>query len=245
MKASRTIFGLTLILIFAFASLAIAEEKAEDSKAGDKDYIPMISTFYFDVRALTVFDMTGTGLERDEDPKDELGIGSGFGGLGSGVGVKLGYLINGHHDVGGHLQYRNATVQTYFNPEDEKADEVETRTESGNLRMAAYYNYNWNVKGWVMPYVGPVLGFDVQYSQFRDLDDDDEEIKTGMVTPFVGVEGGVKLFPMKNVAFDISMISSAGPTVYVNRYGDDREDDDYYGASFNLALNAGLCVYFD
>jgi hypothetical protein len=245
MNGFKTILTLTLIMIVAFSSIALAEERVEEKNAGDTGYIPTTTTFHLDIRALTVFDWSVTGLTRDEEPEDELGIGAGSGGLGSGVGLKLGCLIKGHHDVGGHLQYSSTAVRTYYNPEDERADEIETLTESGTFRLATYYNYNWHARGWVMPYVGPVLGFDVQYSRFQDLDDDDAEITTAMVTPFAGIEGGVKLFPMKNVAFDIAMTSTVGPTAYKTRYGDDRDDDDYMGGTFDVALNAGLCVYFN
>ncbi len=248
MRTFKNIFALTLIFVLTLSLSAIAEERQEEEKKlahGEEDFVPTTSVFHLDIRALTVFDVKGTGLMRTESPDDEMGIGQSLSGLGSGVGVKMGYLIDGHHDVGGHLQYGNSTVVTRFEPEDERADKIETRTSLGSFRAAAYYNYNWHVKGWVMPYVGPVIGIDTDYYNFKDLDDDDSEVTRILFTPFVGVEGGVKLFPMKNVAFDLAMTTTAGPTAYVTTYGSDKDDDKFGGGSIDLAFHAGLCVYFE
>jgi Outer membrane protein beta-barrel domain len=235
MNSTKSALILTMAIVLIFSAAASAEEK---------DYLPTEGGLHLDIRALTVFDGSVVGLEREDDPKDTEAITSVDHGLGSGVGIKLGYLINGHHDVGGHLGYSNTTTLMVLDPEDENLDEIETVLDTSNFRIAGYYNYNWHCKGWVMPYVGPVVGFQATHTQFEDLDDSDSEVSTTLVNPFMGIEGGVKLFVMKNVAFDIAGTTTWGPAIRTTSFGDDRDDDDWAGGGLDLAAHAGVSIYF-
>ena len=239
MKHGAIILGLVLMAALALPGVALAQDR-----------VPVDGAFHIDVRALTFFDIDLDALVRDDDPEDTEADATYRFVLGnnSGVGGKIGYLIAGHHDVGGHLAlgyYQNVGV---FDPEDDDIDETVIRTDGLSFRLAAYYNYNFHAHGWLMPYVGPLVGIDITTATTVDESDDapdDNGVTTTSVSPIFGLEGGIKLFPYEHVAFDIGLVTTYGLHARKTSFeNDDFDDDDWAGGTFDLGVHAGLNIYF-
>jgi len=223
-----------LLALALIAPVALAE--------GSK--LPQEGSFHVDVRALTLFDYGISNLERD-DPADTQTGGLLSGGLGlNGMGVKIGYLINGKHDVGGQLLFGgsdNVTSTEY----DAGGDAVDYHTNDTSFRVAGYYNYNFHVNDWVMPYVGPLVGIETTMTTTENPDEEDSKVSTTVLMPFGGVEGGVKLFPFEHVAFDLGALVTGGSVDSTTTFGDDSlEDDEWSGSEINVGAFAGLNIYF-
>ncbi|MDP8254591.1 MAG: hypothetical protein P9M14_02470 [Candidatus Alcyoniella australis] len=233
MRLSKVLIGATLSLLLLLPAAAMAQSR-----------LPQDGSFHLDLRALTLFNYGVLNLERD-DPADTESSGILSGGLGlNGMGVKVGYLINGHHDVGAHLLFGGTDTGT-TTAYDAGGDDLEYHTNDTRFRIAGFYNYNFHVNDWVMPYVGPLVGVDTWISTAEDLNDGDSKTTTTWLTPYGGIEGGVKLFPFEHVAFDLGGMVTAGSASRVTAFGNSELDDDQWsGARIDFGTYAGLNIYF-
>jgi len=262
MRYSAIVFGLLLScgMVLLLPGVLVAQEEMEEEVDQEQieetggameekmveSKLPQEGSFHLDLRALTLFNTSIALIQRDEDPNDEQSIIVSKGALGTTwAGAKIGYLIGGHHDVGGHLLLSWNTDERVLDPEDDDIDEVETLESEVNFRLAAYYNYNWHVSTFVMPYVGPLVGFETWVLHWEDKEIEDSGVNHVNFGAWVGVEGGVKLFPFEHVAFDISMMGTYASIGEVVSYEDEDIDEDVWlGGRFEIGLHAGLNIYF-
>ncbi|NLH48084.1 MAG: hypothetical protein GX444_05705 [Myxococcales bacterium] len=244
MKLTNLGFALALLFVLVIPFAASAEEPI---------LLPEQDSFHLDVRFLSLFNISAIGLsDVDEDTTDNEALVN-FDSMtgGSTAGLKLGYLMNGHHDVGAHVMAINLMQTNAVQPKDDDADVRTSQNSIWRGRLAGYYNYNFRPSTFVMPYVGPVLGIDVETQSWTEQvgDEDKTTFTRTYVKPLLGAEGGVRIFPVKNVAFDFGLLVAGGPAVRVDKVNEDDldrnpEKNNASGAGIDIGLNAGLSVFF-
>jgi len=227
---SKHVIWLALALVFALSAAAWAQE----------DRLPETGMFHFDLRPLTVAGLSVDSIKLDAEPHDEMTIYNS----GSTPGFKFGYLFGGRHDVGFHAYTNDWNEQIVFRPGRESGSEQTTVTNRSYFRFFPYYNYNFHPSTWIMPYVGPLLGFIVGQLHFNDRENHDHDYQTTDFDLVAGAEGGVKLFPYQHIAVDIGTLVAGGPSWRKIKYNDDRADADWNGGVFLFSLYAGLNIYF-
>ena len=240
MNRWRVLLGAVLIAALALPGAVFAAEQGDDETK-----LPQSTAFHLDARWATIFDV-GAGTWEQEKQADQRVDTVGAGGfLGNSMyGMNLGWLVDGHHDVGFHLLFGMNDTTTKYDPEAAGAATTKTRLIHTAYRAAFYYNYNWHPNTWVMPYLGPLVG--VQGSVDRNINSGHRNNSTRQDFGFLpGLEVGVKLFPFQHVAFDLGVTGTyAFGRQRIDYDAAKNVDDKGAFGQLNVGAYAGLNVYF-
>ena len=218
-------FGLVLALVLPVMAMA-------------EDRLPSKDAFHLDGRIFGLGYMFGTWRSADDSKATYDWANLGFD-LGKGAEVKLGYLIARHHDVGVKM---GLGVTSYFvtNKFDGKKVGDTHTSASTDFRLAAYYNYNFTIKGWLMPYVGPYMGLDYASTGFKQGKSKNDSSTASLL---FGGEGGIKIFPIKNAFIDLGMDMEGRASSNVSKQ-DSFKSVRYSGVDLGLGMFAGMGIFF-
>lgn len=215
------------------------------------DEYPTEGCFHMDFRWASLINLkSATVTNDDEDIEQDKALADMEFGLGrSAAAMKIGYLIKGSHDVGGHFLLDWTSEGEVIKPEE--GDDITAGDATMTLLLAPYYNYNFHVNGWLMPYVGPLVGIEMIQSAIVTDDGENEDIVTTAWTsaPFIGVEGGLKMFPYEHVAFDIGLLGYYGifgekTSFELDSADENPEDSEWSGGVIDIGIHGGLNIYF-
>ncbi|MDP8255119.1 MAG: OmpA family protein [Candidatus Alcyoniella australis] len=238
-------WNVLVIAVLAAAIVLPCAAFAEDD-ATTENLLPAGTVFHLDPRWVTIFDLGIFTVDQDKQVDQTTTTVNAGGVLGSSLyGMKLGWLINGHHDVGLHVLAGLTDTLVRIDPEAQGVESTNVHTTGGNYRAALYYNYNWHANNWVMPYLGPLVGVQGEVDRVVYEESDGDNYTRNLFGPFGGLEVGVKLFPYKHVAFDIGAMGSYGAGAQQVDYDADKTvDDDGVTGKLNVGAYAGLNIYF-